>query len=59
MVVKFKFRDLSERERVEFVEVKEKSCLMSLLMDMDILTKVIIEHQGVDEYLIEIKDADQ
>lgn len=55
MVVKFKFKDSSERERVELVEVKEKPSLPSLLMDEKILTKIIMEHQKTDEYLTEIE----
>jgi hypothetical protein len=58
MVVKLKFKDLSERERVELVEVKEKTCLLSLLMDRKALIRVIIGHQRTDEYLTEIQDVD-
>lgn len=58
MVVKLKFKDLSERERVELVEVKEKTCLLSLLMDRKALIRVIIKYQRTDEYLTEIQDVD-
>jgi hypothetical protein len=58
MVVKFKFKDVSERERIELVEVKEKPCLLSLLMDKKMLTKIIMKYQRTDEFLTEVKDVD-
>ena len=58
MVVKLKFKDLSEKERIKLVEVEEKPCLLSLLMDKKVLTKLILKYQKIDEYLIEIRDVD-
>lgn len=58
MVIKLTFKDSSERERAELVEIKEKACLVSLLMDRKALIRVIIGHQKTDEYLTGIKDVD-
>lgn len=58
MVVRLKFRNEFDGERIVFVEVKEKVCLLSLLMDKKVLTRIILEHDRTDEYLTEIKDAD-
>lgn len=59
MVVKLKFKDTSERERVELVEVKEKICLLALLMDRKALIRVIVGYQRTGEYLTEIQDVEE
>ena len=58
MVVKLKFKELSEKERVKLVKIKEKACLLSLLMDKKVLTRLILKYQKEDEYLVEIRDVD-
>lgn len=58
MVIKLKFRESSEKERVKLVKIKEKACLISLLMDKKVLTRLILKYQKEDEYLVEIRDVD-
>lgn len=58
MVVKLKFKESSERERVKLVKIKEKACLLSLLIDKKVLTRLILKYQKENEYLIEIEDVD-
>ena len=58
MVVKLRFKDMTKKERTELVEIEEKPCLLSLLMDKKALTRLILKYHKLNEYLIEISDVD-